>query len=461
MSRFSPIRFATAFALTATLLVARPALAQQIDLDKLDDSVVRVYVPINKDTAEIGTGFVINDDGYIVTNHHVVASAKKEILIFPRDSTKPLPAKLIFIDDNRDLAILRVEGFKRTPLPLASIEPRLGASVYAFGYPGNGDRLDFAHTATLTTGVVGRMFTAPWFKGGTDIRLIQHEAAVNPGNSGGPLVNACGQVLGVNTQASPSEVRHDNSGGLDIIAGNGIYFASHVGELIKVLRQKNIAFTLISTPCVASPPAVAVVADSQDPWMVRGLYVWAAVLTLLVLGAIALILRRPRERIVQAVENVSRRIKTGFKPAPAGAAILQAGRVAAAPQGATRAILAGAREDPPTPSETTGPAWMLTGKDAENKTFSGRISDTLLRRLKYGLTVGRHDELAEIMINHSSLSRRHARFRLQGDKLMIEDLNSTNGTSVDGKALKPFEPIAVDANSAILMGDVHFTLGKA
>ncbi|MEO8559131.1 MAG: trypsin-like peptidase domain-containing protein [Rhodospirillales bacterium] len=458
-------------ACAAALLAGGPAAAQQVDLDKLDDSVVRVIVPVDKGY-ETGTGFVINDAGYIVTNRHVVEHVKKEILVVLKDSLKePLQAKLIFSDDDRDLAVLQVVGLNRTPLPLAVIEPRLGTSVYAFGYPGIGDRLTTAQSATLTTGVVGRMFTAPWFKGGIDIRMVQHEAAVNPGNSGGPLVNACGQVLGVNTQASPSKVVKDDKGNIQVVAGSGIYFASHVGELIKILRQKNVAFTLANSPCVIAPPSV--VAGTEDSWAVRGLYLWAVGLTILVGFAIVLLLRRPRERIVRVVEQVSRRIKTGLA-APqratamagagagvsAGASVLRPGRVVMPPP-----VAPGTQ--PPnqtpslTPSEATGPGWLIAGKDAGGASFSGRLSEALMRHLKYGVTVGRHEELCEVTINHTSLSRRHVRFRLQGEQLMIEDLNSTNGSTLDGKPLKPFELQAVNPGSVIVMGDVPLTLSQA
>ncbi len=462
------IRHMAAFGALAAFVVA-PAMAQQADLEKLDDSVVRVVVPVEKGY-DTGTGFVINDEGYVVTNHHVVEEAKKEILVIPKNSLRePLQAKLVYVDESRDLAVLRVANLHRTPLPLASIEPRLGTSVYAFGYPGIGDRLETAQSATLTTGVVGRMFTAAWNKGGTEIRMIQHEAAVNPGNSGGPLFNACGQVVGVNTQTSLSKVVRDNKGDITVVASNGIYFASHIGELIKTLRAHNVSFNLVSSPCIATPPPVAAENRDGETWAVRGLILWTVVLTIVVAVALVLVLRRPRQRIVQAVESMSRRIKTGRPPVPApaasvaaAAAVLRPSRVVPPPpMPAGTAAPPVAADDAQAAADAAGPAWVLTGRDSDGKSFSGRLSEAAMRRLKYGVTVGRHDELCDVTVNHASLSRRHARFRLKDDRLLIEDLNSTNGSSLDGKALKPFEPQAVDASSAVLLGDVRFTLGKA
>jgi hypothetical protein len=141
--------------------------------------------------------------------------------------------------------------------------------------------------------------------------------------------------------------------------------------------------------------------------------------------------------------------------AGAGAAtgILRPSRVVM-PQG-------GAVSQPGRLSETVGPAWMLTGHDSDGKTLSARLSETMMRRERYGVTVGRHDELCDVLIDHASLSRRHARFRLQGDRLMIEDLNSTNGTLLNGKPLKLFEPQPVDVGNLIVMGDLQFTLSRA
>jgi hypothetical protein len=211
-----------------------------------------------------------------------------------------------------------------------------------------------------------------------------------------------------------------------------------------------------------------VAGTEESSWALRGLYAWAAGLTILVGFAIVLLLRRPRQRIVQAVNNVSRRIKTGFVPPQraaavagvAGNAILRPSRVVAPVGSPSPSPLSRPPGEDPTPSDTVGPAWMLGGHDADGKTFNARLSLTSLRRLKYGVTVGRHDELCEVLVNHPSLSRRHARFRLQGDALTMEDLNSTNGTTVDGKPLKPFEPHPVDASSVLVLGDLQFSLSK-
>jgi hypothetical protein len=154
-------------------------------------------------------------------------------------------------------------------------------------------------------------------------------------------------------------------------------------------------------------------------------------------------------------------------PAPAArvaaaAAVLRPSRVVPpAPMPAGAVAPAVSADDPLAAADAAGPAWLLSGKDSTGNSFDGRLSEAAMRRLKYGVTVGRHDELCDVAVNHGSLSRRHARFHLQNDRLMIEDLNSTNGSSVDGQALKPFEPRPVDASSAILLGDIRFTVGKA
>ncbi len=149
-------------------------------------------------TESLGSGFVIHEDGYVVTNNHVVDRAR-EISVEFRDG-RVMPAEIVSTDANFDLAVLKV----LSPAPLSPIalgdssDLMTGEPVIAVGNP-----LGFQYS--VSTGVVsavhrdlkeldqaGKSVTAL-----TD--LIQTDAAINPGNSGGPLLNAYGQVIGINT----------------------------------------------------------------------------------------------------------------------------------------------------------------------------------------------------------------------------------------------------------------------
>lgn len=154
-----------------------------------------------REAQALGSGFVLNPDGYIVTNAHVVRMAGKnadEIMVkfVGEDASKGHPAKVIGVDEVTDVALLKLnekkDGLKPAPLG-DSDKSRVGEWVVAIGNP-------YGHTNTLTQGVVsavGRSLE------GTRTDFIQTSASINPGNSGGPLFNLKGEVIGINTAMDP------------------------------------------------------------------------------------------------------------------------------------------------------------------------------------------------------------------------------------------------------------------
>jgi S1-C subfamily serine protease len=144
-----------------------------------------------------GTGFVIDTDGTIVTNSHVVGSAKQVEVRFG-DRGKRIPGEVTGTDPSSDLAVVRIDPSDvktLRPLQLAdSRNVKVGELTVAIGNPFGLDR-------TATAGIVsstGREIQAP--NGFSIDKVIQTDAAINPGNSGGPLLNAGGQVIGINSQ---------------------------------------------------------------------------------------------------------------------------------------------------------------------------------------------------------------------------------------------------------------------
>jgi putative serine protease PepD len=144
-----------------------------------------------------GTGFVVRNDGTIVTNAHVVGDAETAQVRFG-DSGRQVQAEVLGSDVSSDLAVLRVDPGSTgplRPLPLAdSDDVRVGDSVVAIGNPFG---LDRTATAGIVSGL-GREIQAP--DGFQIDEVIQTDAPINPGNSGGPLLDARGRVVGVNTQ---------------------------------------------------------------------------------------------------------------------------------------------------------------------------------------------------------------------------------------------------------------------
>jgi S1-C subfamily serine protease len=148
-----------------------------------------------------GTGFVVRSDGTIVTNEHVVGDAETAQVRFGEHG-RTVQAEVLGADSSSDLAVLRVDPGsvgKLRPLPLAnSDDVSVGDSVVAIGQPFGLDR-------TATAGIVsavGREIQAP--DGFQIDHVIQTDAPINPGNSGGPLLDAKGQVIGINEQIASS-----------------------------------------------------------------------------------------------------------------------------------------------------------------------------------------------------------------------------------------------------------------
>jgi serine protease Do len=153
-------------------------------------------MPQKKKSHSLGSGFIISPDGYIVTNHHVVAKAE-EIQVSLQDSEKEYTAEVIGSDEETDLALLKIKAERDLPtLEFGSSEDiKPGEWVVAIGNP-------FGLSHTVTAGIIsakGRSIGAA----GPYTDFLQTDASINPGNSGGPLLNMDGQVIGINAAIVP------------------------------------------------------------------------------------------------------------------------------------------------------------------------------------------------------------------------------------------------------------------
>src|SRR6266702_1061007 len=158
-----------------------------------------------RSVAGLGSGFIVRADGAILTNAHVVAGATR-ISVALKDGTS-YPARLVGIDEANDLAVLKIDAKNLPVAPLgASSDLMIGEWAIAIGNPYG---FILANTEpSVTVGVVsgtGRNLAAQSEGSGVYVDMIQTDASINPGNSGGPLVNAVGEVIGVNSSIfSPS-----------------------------------------------------------------------------------------------------------------------------------------------------------------------------------------------------------------------------------------------------------------
>jgi S1-C subfamily serine protease len=195
------------------------------------------FDPFPRRTRSLGSGFVIEKSGHIVTNYHVVKEAEVVTVSFSNDES--VRAKVVGVDPTTDLAVLKVNTPPRglTPLRLGrSSSVRVGDEVVAIGNP-------FGYERSMTAGIVsaiGRVLEAP-----NELAIdnaIQTDAPINPGNSGGPLLNARGQVIGVNTQITTG-------------ASVGVGFAipvdtvrSVTAQIIRVGKVEHAFFGIEATP---------------------------------------------------------------------------------------------------------------------------------------------------------------------------------------------------------------------
>src|SRR3989440_2864660 len=138
-----------------------------------------------------GSGFIIDKEGHILTNYHVIADARQvEVTLHNR---KKYRATIVGTDRSHDLAIIQIKAPDLTPMVLGeSRNLQVGQKVYAIGNP-------FGLAGTLTSGIVSSIRSVQEPDGMTIDEAIQTDAAINPGNSGGPLLNSHGEVIGINT----------------------------------------------------------------------------------------------------------------------------------------------------------------------------------------------------------------------------------------------------------------------
>ena len=419
-------------------------------------------------TGGSGTGFLIAGQRTVATNNHVATPTPLVLggvtfqpnravwfAAFLRDGVAMLtPLRLITRDASKDLALFEAESdLPGRAFVIANYDPSLDVEVEAVGFPSvsiimsaeadqrivdtsiAGLRLPLSMSQLhpiKTQGRVQRLIDAqlqiPGQAAALRARTILHSASISPGNSGGPLLNRCGHVVGMNTfTASNQNAKAD--------------FSVHTRELVEVMRAQSIAPTVATSFCLF-PGAVS----DYVPHLVG--------LIALLLGAAALafaVLRKP-----QIVQQTAQRFSQVFsRPVARGAAgptsdphyapdADRPTRRAARPPAPDRGggndwqrqerPVSVADADPP--HESTGPATAVgvtepQGRSARLISLQGRdplvlAADALMKG--QSLILGR-DTASDAVLDETSVSRRHARLTVDAaDNLVITDLGSANGT---------------------------------
>ena len=184
-----------------------------------EDYLRRYNIPKEREQQYLGSGVIVDRDGYILTNNHLVENAREVEVILPDKRT--YDAKIIGTDPRSDVAVLKIDAEDLPVVALGNSEElRLGQTVLAIGYP-------YAVGQTVTRGIIsalGRSLDLVDYE-----NFIQTDAAINPGNSGGALINTAGELVGINTAI------YSRSGG-----SQGIGFAIPI-ELARSIMDNLIA----------------------------------------------------------------------------------------------------------------------------------------------------------------------------------------------------------------------------
>ncbi len=456
--------------LLTVLLIAgfATACSEGFDVKKVDKSVVRVQLVVEYQGRTLlpghGSGFVLNNDGYVVTNHHVINAVKKlpqgvsYRFVIPDGSWKKRlrVGRVVWSSAEYDLAVLHVPALKRPSVTLSAVKPSIspekGDTVYAIGFPGAADQGSRALDSTFTPGAVGKVARGRG-PGRTGVArpIIQHNADISPGNSGGPLFNECNQVVGVNTFVATSKFSISKTKGGKLIAHgaavSGVYYSPHITSLIGALTTepalRNIKFNSTTSVCVKA---------SGTP---VEMYIAIALITVLAFASmiLALVRKKGSREVIKVVETYSQWMRR---------------RGGGDGDGPRTGVPTGQKRSPAKPSAVP-PAeldqgWVLSGVDGEGKPVRIVVGETELgnasKGADKGLIIGRSNSLSNKVLGDSSVSRRHARIVELDGELGIEDLNSTYGTSVNGDALKPYNAVKLATGAKVQLGDVKLDLSR-
>ncbi|BEU99841.1 serine protease [Novosphingobium olei] len=239
------------FAALCLVLLGSPALADPADIAAASRSVVRVVILQTDGTRASmvghGTGFAVAPN-LVVTNAHVVEQLRNDdsllVGVVPPEGRAGVQATLVAYSPRNDLALLRIDG--KGILPAATIYPGAvqdSAEVFAVGYPGNVDMaqgLSMADLVTPQAAVKTRGYVSAG-RSSKQFDTILHTAPLGSGNSGGPLLDSCGRVVGVNSFGTVSDNGTDSS----------FFFAISMRELAAFLRQAGVEPHTSGLPCTS------------------------------------------------------------------------------------------------------------------------------------------------------------------------------------------------------------------
>ena len=409
------------------------ATAQSSDtIERADRSVFRI---INS-TGGSGTGYLIASPGYLLTNQHVVGSDQKVFILQQLEGRNEIyEANVLHRDRERDMAIVHTARLPGEPLKFNSDAAQKGLQVFTLGFPGLADMenwqtidqfIDILRasrnytTSSHTKGDISRVISETWDSRSHRMKIIQHTATIRPGNSGGPLMDLCGRIVGMNT-----------AGITGSRAGSAtVYLASAASEIMQFLNENGVRYTEAGSDC---PTNIGSGAGStrRDRLMMAAIIGLALILLAGILTAI--VYRRQLQPLLEhAFKPQPARPKRRKPPIEDNEASARQYQSDLSPSGFhnPKPPIAGV-DDLAMQHDNDGAVWLIRLRGEKGK-VGYRVTQKAARRT---LSIGRDQRKVDLLLAEASVSRRHAGLRSEGGRLYIEDLGSTNGTFVNGQKL--------------------------
>jgi len=421
-----------------------PLTAHAFDVERIKPSMVRLVVfGAKDDEIATGSGFVVNSSGgasLVVTNCHVVAQRKQDdsVLVLRKSGSQieAYDARVVWEDTQHDLAFLRVPDLKAKALALNLAIPAQGDDVYALGFPsvvddaqsgialGNALEKSQSHRVNDPTGQAGRFVEASLSKASVrrvvngkwnsrdqipEFLIIEHDVNITAGNSGGPLLNACGQVIGVNTMRD-----FDSDLPMDVVRRS-----SHCSALVDALKGQGIRVSTTTSRCTP---------DSGNLFGGPMLGIFAVIAAVAIGVALFFAIRRPAI-IAETYTQFLRRGNRGgaVSPPPLPTAFLER-------------------------SSKTCWEWVLEGINPE----AGQSASIRLEIPSEGKYIlGRKSGVVHLLVKNTSISGQHATLVASATGLTVEDRNSSNGTQVNGQPLSPFVAHPLKPGDTLEVGEVR------
>lgn len=464
---------------------------QGFDAKQAELGVVRVIVAIKNSQSigySSGSGFYIGDNT-LITNNHVIADASSGKLVVARKdgptAIEIRDATVFWTDKELDIAILKVPDIGCEELTLSEAPVEKGSRAFAIGFPTSADasrrsgsgqmgpsEKEFINLAfssnrgvidnaniglvqfldpTVTSGEIRKTLTRKWQpEYNTELEVLDHDVNIGHGNSGGPLFDECGRVIGINTQGLDAQTIKTLK--LADIVKN----SSRITELISVLEKQNIAATVTSEPCIIETAAEGL---NWKIWALLGVVAAAAVASLLIT-----MLKKPAtESYTQYLGRVSGMSRINRRPASSGPAWDGGQIVDAAPsQPVSPPVTPPANPQASPPPTATG-VWSLQGNNPEagkSPSIHFQLTADLFQRYGGHVTIGRKPGVAHLVIDNTSISKAHAIVSLNNGSLTVRDNSSSNGTSLNGTRLAIGQQLTLNPGDQLQLGEVTLSFSK-